>query len=65
MLHEAVRLTRERCGRDAEVGFAKEHANSRMVLPEMFNGSFRRAEMRAAKALENVLEQWEGNRRKR
>lgn len=65
MLHEAVRVTRERCGRDAEVGFAQEHANSAMVLPEMFNAPFRRRERRAAQALESVLAEWEGNKRKR
>jgi hypothetical protein len=65
MLHEAVRVTRDRCGRDADVGFAAEHANSAMVLPEFFNRPFRRREMRAAKALDNVLADWEGNKRKR
>ncbi|KAI1470621.1 uncharacterized protein F4812DRAFT_456629 [Daldinia caldariorum] len=65
MLHEAVKVTREKCGRDAEIGFAKEHANSTMVLPEAFNGPFRKDEQRAAKALERVLSEWEGSRRRR
>jgi hypothetical protein len=65
MLHEAVRLTREKCGRDAEVGFAKEHANSEMVLPEIYNAPFRRSEMHAAKTLDEVLASWEGSKRKR
>lgn len=65
LLHEAVRITRERCGREAEVGFAAEHANSEMVLPEMFNRTFRKGERRAAGALERVLGEWEGIRRKR
>ncbi|CAJ2513506.1 Uu.00g016250.m01.CDS01 [Anthostomella pinea] len=65
LLHEAVRATRERCGRDAGVGFAKEHANSTMVLPEVFNGPFRRSEQRAARALEDVLGEWEGGKRRR
>lgn len=65
MLHEAVRMTREKCGKDAEIGFAAEHANSRMVLPEMFNRAFRKGERRAALALEKVLGDWEGARRKR
>lgn len=65
LLREAVRITKERCGRDAEVGFAREHANSAMVLPEMFNGTFRKNEMKAARALEAVLADWEGGRRKR
>jgi hypothetical protein len=63
MLREAVRLTRERCGKDAEVGFAQEHANSVMVLPEMFNRPFRKGEMRAARALEKVLGEWDGRKR--
>ncbi len=63
MLHEAVRVTREKCGRDAEVGFAQEHANSHMILAEMFNGPFRKNEMRAAKALDKVLSEWDGNKR--
>jgi hypothetical protein len=65
LLRDAVRITKEKCGRDAEVGFAREHANSTMVLPEMFNGSFRKSEMRAARALEAVLADFEGGRRKR
>ncbi|KAI0402090.1 hypothetical protein F4802DRAFT_390461 [Xylaria palmicola] len=65
LLHEAVRLTRERCGRDAEVGFAAEHANSKAFLPEPFNTPFRRSERKAAKSLEKVLADWEGSRRRR
>ncbi|KAK4225399.1 hypothetical protein QBC38DRAFT_368848 [Podospora fimiseda] len=65
MLREAVRITRERCGKDAEVGFAKEHANSAMVLPEMFNKSFRKDEMRAARALEHAVADVASNGRKR
>ncbi|KAI5919476.1 hypothetical protein F4810DRAFT_498936 [Camillea tinctor] len=65
LLHEAVRVTRERCGRDAAVGFAREHANSATVLPEAFNAPLRKSERRAAKALENVLSEWEGSRRRR
>lgn len=55
LLKEAVRVTRERCGRDAAVGFAMEHANSARVLPALFNGAVRRGEMRAARALEGVV----------
>jgi ribosomal protein S18 acetylase RimI-like enzyme len=55
LLEEAVRITREKLGNSAEIGFAAEHANSKMILPELFNGSFRRREARAAKALENVV----------
>ncbi len=55
MLHEAVKITREKCGKDAEVGFAQEHANSKMVLPEFFNRPFRKGEQKAAKSLDQVL----------
>ncbi|KAI1098835.1 hypothetical protein F4804DRAFT_346023 [Jackrogersella minutella] len=65
MLHEAVKVTREKCGKDAEIGFAQEHANSTMVLPEVFNGPFRKDEQRAAKTLEKVLGEWEGSKRRR
>lgn len=66
MLREAVKITRERCGKDAEVGFAKEHANSVMVLPETFNKGFRKGEMRAARALEGAVgELGGGGNRKR
>ncbi|KAF7860469.1 hypothetical protein EAF04_008595 [Stromatinia cepivora] len=63
MLEEAVRETRGKLGNSAEVGFAKEHANAKMILPEMFNGEFRRRERRAAGALEAVLESGRGKKR--
>ncbi|KAF3767752.1 hypothetical protein M406DRAFT_345606 [Cryphonectria parasitica EP155] len=65
LLREAVRTTRDRCGREAEVGFAAEHANSAVFLPEMFNRALRLGERRAAGALERVLGEWDGMRRKR
>ncbi|KAK3318267.1 acetyltransferase [Apodospora peruviana] len=64
MLQEAVRITKERCGRDADVGFAKEHANSVMVLPEFFNGPWRKLEMKAARALEKVLSETADKKRR-
>ncbi|KAI1881375.1 hypothetical protein JX265_000201 [Neoarthrinium moseri] len=63
MLQEAVKVTREKCGKDAAVGFAQEHANSAVVMPEAFNGQMRRGEQKAAKALEDVLAEWEEVRR--
>ncbi|CCD52600.1 hypothetical protein ACHAPC_003324 [Botrytis cinerea] len=63
MLEEAVRITRGKFGNSAEVGFAKEHANAKMILPEMFNGEFRRRERRAAGALEAVVEGGRGKKR--
>ena len=65
LLREAVRATRERCGRDADVGFAREHANGAAVLPEVFNGPLRRSERRAAAALDRVLAEWDNTRRHR
>ncbi|KAL0944439.1 acetyltransferase [Colletotrichum truncatum] len=65
LLDEAVRITRERCGKDAEIGFALEHANSQMVLPEFFNGTFRKREHWAAKTLDRVLAEREVSKKKR
>ncbi|KAL6884039.1 hypothetical protein HDV57DRAFT_441961 [Trichoderma longibrachiatum] len=65
LLDGAIRIVKDRCGKDAEVGFAREHANSTMLLPAMFNGAFRRDEVRAAKALEKALEEWEASKRKK
>lgn len=64
LLARAVRVTREKCGREATVGFAQQHANSAVVLPEMFNGAFRRRERRATKALEEVVAECEGKKRR-
>lgn len=65
LLFEAIRITKERCGKDSEIGFAKEHANSVMLLPEIFNAPFRREEVRATKALEEVLADWEVAKKRR
>ena len=67
LLHEAVRLTRERCGKDAQIGFAQEHANASMFLPTVFNSAFRSDEVRATKALECAIAAWNvgSKRRKR
>ncbi|KAK3390570.1 acetyltransferase [Podospora didyma] len=55
MLREAVRMTREKFGKDAEVGFSRAHANSVMILWEKFNGPFRDSEKMATRALAKVL----------
>ena len=65
LLQEAVRVTREKLGNSAEIGFAAEHANSKMILPEMFNHGFRKREMKAAKALKTIVEGDLGGKRKR
>lgn len=54
LLEEAVRITRERLGKDAEVGFAADHANSKVILPSLFNGGFRKREQMAIKLLKEV-----------
>lgn len=65
LLEEAVRVTRRELGASAEIGFAAEHANSGMVLPELFNGGFRKREAKAAKLLESVVGSFEGGKKKR
>ncbi|KAK4090149.1 hypothetical protein PCL_04355 [Purpureocillium lilacinum] len=65
LLHAAVRRTRDVCGRDAQVGFAKEHANSVMFLPEIFTAPFKHDERRAAEALNAVVDEWDASRRKK
>jgi hypothetical protein len=62
LLEEAVRVTREKCGKEAEVGFAADHANSKMVLPSVFNGGFRKREQAAIKLLSSVVD--EGNKKR-
>lgn len=54
LLEEAVRITRENLGRDAEIGFAADHANSKMLLPDIFNGPFKRDQRKSIKMLEEV-----------
>ncbi|PNY27658.1 Uncharacterized protein TCAP_02416 [Tolypocladium capitatum] len=65
LLLAAVRKTKEQCGKDAQVGFAREHANSAMLLPPVFNGAFRRDENRAAKALEEAVAEWEASKKRK
>ena len=65
LLVEAVRTVKERCGRDAAVGFVAEHAHQASVLPDLFNQRFRADEHRAAFALEEVVQEWEGKRWRR
>lgn len=64
LLEEAVRYTREKLGHSAEIGFAAEHANSKMVLPEVFNGGFRKKETKAARALEAVIDSMDGKKKR-
>lgn len=55
LLEEAVRITRSTLGDAPEIIFSPEHANSKMVLPEMFNKRFEQREDRARKALESIM----------
>ena len=55
MLQEAIQVTRDRCGQDAKVVFAEAHANSIMVVHEMFNGPLRKVEQWATATLEKAL----------
>jgi GNAT superfamily N-acetyltransferase len=64
LLEEAVRVTREKLGGSAEIGFAAEHANSKMVLPELFNGGFRKREAKAAKLLDGVVGSFEWKKKR-
>ncbi|CAK7234686.1 hypothetical protein SEUCBS140593_009026 [Sporothrix eucalyptigena] len=65
LLQEAIKVTRERCGKDADIVFAQAHANSVMVVPEMFNRPFRRMEAWAAQFLEKTLANQESAQQKR
>ncbi|CAK7267237.1 hypothetical protein SEPCBS119000_002444 [Sporothrix epigloea] len=65
MLHEAIKVTRDHCGKDARVVFAEAHANSVMVVHDMFNRPFRKAEQWAAAALEKALQHVESDQPKR
>lgn len=64
LLEQVVKVTRDKLGNSAEIGFAAEHANSRMVLPEFFNGGFRKKEVRAAKALDLVVDSMDGRKKR-
>ena len=65
LLEEAVRITREKLGNSAGVGFAAEHANSKMILPGIFNGGFKRREGMAGRMLAGVVDNANGTKKKR
>lgn len=65
LLQEAVQVTRERCGKDATLRFAQDHANSNMVLPDMYNSPFRKIQQSAVKSLEKALNAPEPSKQKR
>lgn len=63
LLGAAVRLTKERCGKDAQVGFSQDHANSVMLLNARFNDVFRAKELRATKALTEAVANWDSQKK--
>ena len=63
LLEEGVRIVRERLGRDATIGFATDHANSKVVLPRLFNGPLRKREVMAIQMLEDVIDTVDGKKR--
>jgi len=65
LLEESIRISREKLGNSAKIGFAAEHANSKMVMPEILNGGFRKREAKAAKALEKTLQIMDGGCKKK
>ncbi|OAA68860.1 GCN5-related N-acetyltransferase [Cordyceps fumosorosea ARSEF 2679] len=65
LLNEVVRITRERCGRDAEVGFIRDHAHSRLVFHRMFHGFFHKVEIGADRALRAAVSEWSPMKRRK
>ncbi|KAH7412650.1 hypothetical protein BKA64DRAFT_334164 [Cadophora sp. MPI-SDFR-AT-0126] len=65
LLEEAVRITREKLGNSSGVGFAAEHANSKMILPGIFNSGFKKREGMAGRMLAGVVENANGTKKKR
>ncbi|KAL2205492.1 hypothetical protein CC79DRAFT_1049719 [Sarocladium strictum] len=51
LLREAVRIARERCGRDCEVTFAPDHANAAQVVNPWLGRPFEERDRKARKAL--------------
>jgi ribosomal protein S18 acetylase RimI-like enzyme len=65
LLEEAIRVSREKLGNSAKIGFAVEHANSKMLMPEFLNGGFRKKEARGAKTLEKTVQSMDGAKQKK
>lgn len=65
LLQEAVRITRDRCGKDAEVGFVQDHAHSRLIFHNMFNSFFRKVEIGADKALRTAISEWSATKKRK
>lgn len=58
LLEEAIRVATEKCGKDVVIEFARDHANSLMILPDYFgiNRHFRVRQEKAEKMLRKVVE---------
>lgn len=65
LLEEAVKVAREKLGRDAKIGFSVAHANSLRVLPRFYNGKMVKREQQAGSMLEHVVERFDSSGRKR
>lgn len=65
LLQAAVRITKERCGKEAEVGFVQDHAHSKLLFHEMFNGFFRKVEAAADKALRVAVDEYSVTKKKK
>ncbi|TQV96183.1 GCN5-related N-acetyltransferase [Cordyceps javanica] len=65
LLQEAVRITRDRCGKDADIGFVQDHAHSKLVFHNMFNGFFHKVEIGADKALRTAVSEWSATKKRR
>lgn len=65
LLAAAARMVRNRCGKDAELGFCQDHAHSSMILPKAFNGPFKHGEVLATKAVQEAVTNWDGPKKKK
>lgn len=54
LLEEAIRISRETLGRDAEIGFSADHANSKVLIPGVFTSPMKKRERDAIVMLEEI-----------
>jgi ribosomal protein S18 acetylase RimI-like enzyme len=57
LLRKAVRVAREKCGRDCDVGFAADHANSAELVNSRLGRPFEIRDLMASRALSVVLQE--------
>lgn len=65
LLQAAVRLARDRCGKDTDVDFLADHAHSKLIFHNMFNGFFEKVDEAAKKALRSVVDERSMTRKKK